>query len=294
MLGPPKRKKEDDSDVVHVADHPLPEATRFLPGLPAESSNFAGAHCVGASDSSDGACFATLVRGGRCKRARSVGNFCKQHAHEMRKAERQEQCWDSIADHVAEAATRFEEEQMNLACALSLQDNENARKQKERSLAALRPRLAELGLERVEVEPFGDCQFLAVLFSASVPLDCQEFRAQVCQYLKHCASQFETQISSRFKSFDQYLECMMRPQAWGDELTLCAMSHLLLRPIIVLSDEESEPEREFTPPSFISREIWGFPVYVVHMLHKHFDATCPIQDSPLKEKIAIKKEKPSS
>ena len=108
------------------------------------------------------------------------------------------------------------------------------------------------------MEPFGDCQFLAVLFSASVFLDCQEFKAQVCQYLKHCASQFETQISSRFKSFDQYLECMMRPQAWGDELTLCAMSHLLLRPIIVLSDEESEPEREFTPPSFISREVWGF------------------------------------
>ena len=38
---------------------------------------------------------------------------------------------------------------MNIACALSLQDNENAGKQKERSLAALRPRLAKLGLERV-------------------------------------------------------------------------------------------------------------------------------------------------
>ena len=79
---------------------------------------------------------------------------------------------------------------MNIACALSLQDNENAGKQKERSLAALRPRLAKLGLERVEVQPFGDCQFLAALFSAFVPLDCQEFRAQVCQSLKHCASQF--------------------------------------------------------------------------------------------------------
>ena len=115
---------------------------------------------------------------------------------------------------------------MNIACALSLQDNENAGKQKERSLAALRPRLAKLGLERVEVQPFGDCQFLAALFSAFVPLDCQEFRAQVCQSLKHCASQFWKKILP-FQEFRPVLGEHDAPQAWGDEFTLCAMSHLL-------------------------------------------------------------------
>ena len=170
---------------------------------------------------------------------------------------------------------------MNIACALSLQDNENAGKQKERSLAALRPRLAKLGLERVEVQPFGDCQFLAALFSAFVPLDCQELRKPVLK---------KNPPVSRVSTSTWRAWCApslgRRIHALRNEPLIAGQ---LLRSATKKVSLKGSSLRHLS-----SHERFGDFRSIVHMLRKHFDAACSIQDSPLKEKIAIKKEKPSS
>ena len=84
---------------------------------------------------------------------------------------------------------------------------------------------------------------------------------------------------------------MSRPQTWGDELTLAAASHLLLRPITVLADEELESERRFTSPPVIAEECWGHEIYVVHLNQMHYEATCPIPDDlPVKREKHVKKD----
>ena len=65
----------------------------YLPGLPSFDKTNAFLHCRGAGDLEDSACFATLVKGGRCSRPRmNNSNFCKQHSHEVLKQERQQEC----------------------------------------------------------------------------------------------------------------------------------------------------------------------------------------------------------
>lgn len=176
-----------------------------------------------------------------------------------------------------------------MAIHLSLEENEDAKAKRLASIAAIKPRLEALGLERVDTEAQGDCQFLAVVFSAGLPVDPQDFRSQCVAYLKHCADHFHGQISSQFKSFQQYLDNMARPHTWGDELTLAAAAHLLLRPVVVLSDQEQESERRFEPPPLIHSLVWGPPVYIVHLNLKHYEATCPLA-KPGTKKEPVKRE----
>ena len=62
------------------------------------------------------------------------------------------------------------------------------------------------GSNELDTEAYGDCQFLALVFSAGLPVDPQDFRSQIVGYLNHCAGHFEDKISSHFRSFQQYLE----------------------------------------------------------------------------------------
>lgn len=82
---------------------------------------------------------------------------------------------------------------------------------------------------------------------------------------------------------------MARPHTWGDELTLCAASHLLLRPVVVLSDQEHEKERRFEPPPLIHSSVWGPEVYIVHLNNNHYEATCPLA-KPRTKQEHVKRE----
>lgn len=75
---------------------------------------------------------------------------------------------------------------------------------------------------------------------------------------------------------------MAQPHTWGDELTLTAASHLLLRRIVVISDNELEIQREFTPPAMISQDVWGPDIFICHMLQNHYEATEVKQPSSMK------------
>ena len=286
MLKAPQKRPGDS--VVLMTEVPA-KAEAYLPGLPADGDQPAHSHFAGADDLDDLLCLANLVKGGRCKRVRSHGNFCKQHAHEMKKPERMEASWRSLQTAVEKASGRFDEQQLNMAIHLSLEENEAAKAKRQASIAALKPRLDALGLQRIDTEAHGDCQFLAVVFSAGLPVDPQDFRSQIVGYLKHCACHFEDKISSHFRSFQQYLENMAHPHTWGDELTLCAASHLLLRPVVVLSDQEHEKERRFEPPPLIHSSVWGPEVYIVHLNNNHYEATCPLA-KPRTKQEHVKRE----
>ena len=294
MLGPPK-KKEDEK--VHPVKSTAAKAEMFMPGLPVHVGEAAQSHCRGAFDKDDPCCLASVVKGGRCKRTRTHGNFCKQHAHEMKKPERQNASWNSLEEALEQAAINFENQQLHIAVQRSMEENEGAMKRRQDSIEKLAPRLAELGLERVDTAAQGDCQFLAVSFSAGLPVDVQDFRCQVVQYLKHCADIYSDKVASKFRSFQQYVEHMCRPGTWGDELTLAASSHLLLRPIVVLSDDDREGERRFEPPSVIHESVWGPPIYIAYLNSSHYEATAPLAkpgEGPTKKTtIRIKHEKVS-
>ena len=100
MLSAPDPVQEE-REVMVVQKHVPVE--QYLPGLPSSNSDKANAflHCRGAGDLVDSACFATVVKGGRCSRPRMKhSNFCKQHSHEVLKHERQQECWQAMAESV--------------------------------------------------------------------------------------------------------------------------------------------------------------------------------------------------
>ena len=237
----------------------------------------------GAEDDEDTLCLASLVRGGRCSRKRAHGNYCKQHSHEMRKAEKKDALWESLDEPFSTAASRWEKEQMELALSLSVQENEELQRQREASRRKIQALLRPDGLEPVETQADGTCQFFAVLFSAGIALtlDAFRFRQQVVDYLRTLPGEFAQKIESKFGSFAVYCDTMGLPATWWDELTLAAMAHLLLRPIEVVSDCELEPRRLFEPPRIICEECWGPKTTICHTGQNHFEATAPlIVDEP--------------
>ena len=111
MLSAPDPVQEE-REVMVVQKHVPVE--QYLPGLPSSNSDKANAflHCRGAGDLVDSACFATVVKGGRCSRPRMKhSNFCKQHSHEVLKHERQQECWqamaESVQDNVVQLASKL-------------------------------------------------------------------------------------------------------------------------------------------------------------------------------------------
>ena len=144
-----------------------------------------------------------------------------------------------------------------------------------RSRRVIQNRLDKLQLDRVETAADGSCQFVALTLSADIAMDACAFRTQVVGYLRSTATLFKNDVDKSCPSFEAYLDCMARPQSWGDDLTLAAASHLLLRRIRVVSDHDLEVERFFSPPAIISKEIWGSDITVCHLMQNHYEATRP-------------------
>ena len=273
MLGPPEAK----SHVNQVTLKRDVEMERVLfPGMPATADESAFFHMRGAEDDEDALCLAPLVRGGRCARKRTHGNYCKQHSHELRKPEKKQALWECLDESFGNAA-RWEKEQMELALSLSLEESEELLKKRQASRRKIEELLRPEGLESVETQADGTCQFLAVLFSAGIPLDAYQFRQQVVDYLRTLPGEFAEKIEAKFGSFAVYCDTMSLPATWGDELTLTAMSHLLLRPIEVISDCDLEPRRIFEPPQIIYEECWGAKITICRTGQNHFEATAPLE-----------------
>ena len=181
-------------------------------------------------------------------------------------------------------------EQVAIALSLSVQENEDLKKKRQASRRKVEKLLREEGLEPVETQADGTCQFLAVLYSAGIALDPFRLRQQTVDYLRTLPGLFAAKIESRFPNFSAYLDTMSLPHTWGDELTLAAMAHLMLRPIEVVSDSEIESRRIFQPPPTISEECWGPKVTICHIGQNHFEATIPLEAGQPVASAAIKHE----
>eukprot|EP00973_Karenia_brevis_P049055 6804372-Karenia_brevis.AAC.1 len=112
----------------------------------------------------------------------------------------------------------------------------------------LYPRLAAKGLRAVHADPYGNCQFIALVQTAGLDMHYTQLRKEIVDYMESFPSFF----GDSFGGFDQYGEYLqgMREGAWGDHFTLVAAAHLLLRPIIVTTDALSDASATMTisPP----------------------------------------------
>ena len=166
-----------------VSQHvPQGDVEQYLPGLPADPDGSCMLHCAGAQD--DDRCFAAVLKGGRCQRRRTHGNFCKQHATAAGTKEKQDEVWTSWEDVLAESSRSFDQQQLALAAELSLRDNADLQARIQASRRILDARLQPLGLQRLDTVADGTCQFVSITVSGGIPLDCYAFRTQIVSYLR--------------------------------------------------------------------------------------------------------------
>jgi hypothetical protein len=243
----------------------------FLPGMQKDKDRLPVMSCVGAAEADS--CMASTRAGGRGTRKKVNGNFCHQHALELSSKQKQLEFVQDFEDILEATQEQWSQEQLNMAVALSLAENEEAREQKCRSDRLVAQRLSEMGLRKVETAAHG-CTFIAVAWSAGLPLDCHAFRQEVVSYLATLPNHFGPWIEERFKDFSAYLQHMQRAGSWGDNLCLQAMSHLL-RPIHVVTDRPANDEALLVvePPHQINQEAWGPPVIVAYTGWKHYEGT---------------------
>lgn len=228
-----------------------------------------------------GTCIARTAQGWRCERPAKEGGFCAQHAKAGKSKRARAQLAESLKAAVAQAmaahrrACEDEQERRDVSEAIrqSWEVNSAAQKRLERSLATLAPRLEEHGLARLDTPAHGNCQFEAVTRTAGLQMSHGELRRVACEHMKKFRDLFS---DHHVGDYDAYITKMERPGTWGDQLTLTAIAHYLRRPIYVITDT-TDPTYilEATPPSTISEEAWGEPIWLVHYAERHYEATAP-------------------
>lgn len=164
---------------------------------------------------------------------------------------------------------------MNLALEVSSQQSAEARDALIVSQAAVTARLQPLGLERLSTPMDGNCQFIALAFSANAPILHDQLRQQICQYMLAMKDFFGSLFDLRWGNFEAYVAHMEVDGSYGSECTLQAAAHLFLRPVQVIG-ENPEIDRKFLPPESVSEEIWGPEVVLAYVAWNHYEATAAL------------------
>ena len=112
----------------------------------------------------------------------------------------------------------------------------------------------------------------------------------MCDYLEGYAEMFNK--FGNFRNYGRYVTLMRKRTTWGDHLTLTAMAHLLMRPIVLITDRDSHHDylREIAPPQSISKDAWGPPIWVVFHSERHYEATAPKQRAHVDESADVASE----
>ena len=148
--------------------------------------------------------------------------------------------------------------------------NEAAKAKRQASIAALKPRLDALRLQRIR---HWGIWWLPV---SGTGLQCwiagwsSRFqKPKLSVILKHCAGPLWRQNFFTLPFF---------PAVFGKYGT-----------VVVLSDQEHEKERRFEPPPLVHSSVWGPEVYIVHLNNNHYEATCPLA-KPCTKQERVKRE----
>ena len=233
--------------------------------------------------------------GERCRRVRHQGNFCKQHWLEYRDKDRKNDLWEDLTTTFADACSSWDDEQMQLACARSLEDNADLEKYFSESRQLLNERLKSKGLQPLDTPHDGSCLFVSLCFSAGLALDHSKLREEIVAYLPKFASEFKHWFDNHFQSYEAYLAHMARESTYGEDWCVQAAAHLMMRPVHVLSDMEDHAYSEsvFTPPASIAEAAWGSPVVVVcYVKGRHYEATCSLDALGAGEPVCKKRLNP--
>ena len=228
---------------------------------------------------SDARCCARTAAGQRCKRAADGGGFCAFHEKRSltaQYAKREFEGLRAVLDSSrlgwlrARAMVREREdlaEAVRRSSEAGVDDGEEAR-------ARLYVRLAASGLVPIETAAEGDCQFIAIVATASLGVTARQLRKEVVQYLATFPQAFDG-FWDGFGDFNEYLAYMRRQGSWGDHLTLTAVAHLTMRPIHVVTDRFAEESATMivTPPDTIDPAAWGAPIYLAHHGELHYEGT---------------------
>ena len=274
MLSAPEGEGASDSQQ-RTVDVELPEdcAKELLPGMVAK----AGAMPIldASGQEKEALCLATTHQGRRCKRSRTHGNFCARH-YEMASSQKHIcELYDTIKAPAEHAMSDWEKSQIDLAIQLSQAESQGLQEQQEQSYRLLDERCRLRGLRRIPVDPYGNCQFEALVHAAQVPLSPSQLRFAVVQYLRPLGALFGDRMESCFAGrYQAYCDNLLKDGVWGDDLTLLAGAHILRRPIVIITDSASDNyAREICPPHIINRSLWGQNIFVTCNLDRHFDAT---------------------
>ena len=121
----------------------------------------------------------------------------------------------------------------------------------------------------------------------------QHLRREICDYLIAMEEIFAPHFDSRWPTYAAYVQNMRQDGSWGDDLTLTAAAHLLLKPIRIVSDLDIEEFRELHPPSSISPECWGPCITLAYLQFSHYEATEQVERNMKVKEVAPRSFKPS-
>ena len=205
------------------------------------------------------------------------GSFCTVHFKEANDEKHRSKLYESIRGAAADAMSAWERSQVELALQRSVDDDEEARQQAAQGIARVEPRLRRLSLVRTETEALGNCQFAALTQTAGLSLTPHEFRQQVVDYLRPLGDLFGEKMEGRFHgNYEGYLHYMATDCSWGDSLTRIAAAHLLMRPIVLVTDSASDQEVVINPPDILAQECWGHQLCWRAMWTNTMKAHCPL------------------
>ena len=171
------------------------------------------------------ACMAATKSGTRCLRKRVTGNCCQQHYRELAH-DGVKHLFEDMQDMFDAARQSWDQQQIDLALKLSLQESSEQAARRAASLRLVDRRLKQESLKRIPVTADGDCLFTAAAWSAGIAMDPFALRQEVVSYLKTFPEMFSEWFDVRWSSYDQYLTALSRKGCWGDALCCMALSHL--------------------------------------------------------------------
>ena len=136
-------------------------------------------------------------------------------------------------------------------------------------------RLLGKGMVSVPTAAEGDCFFIASCETAGLPMTPKMLRTEICNYLEEMIGWFEHGFVGGRPALLKHIAKMREPGVWATALEIMAASHLLLRPIHLItgSTNPTGGTVKVGPPEVISASAWGSTVYLSHFLNWHFEGT---------------------
>ena len=172
------------------------------------------------------------------------------------------------------AARYVESCEMAQAVQNSLEQNQEEKVRMERAQGIVYNRLVSRGLRVIPTLAEGDCFFEALVRTAELATSPFHLRPQICDYIEQHVEWFESCFQDRAALVD-HIQRMREAGTWATAFEITAASHLLLRPIHLVTDhvDIAHSTTVIEPLSFTAASAWGETVYLVHFLQWHFEGT---------------------